>query len=198
MRWLDGITDSMDMLLLLLSHFSRVRLCANPWTAAHQAPPSLGFSRQEYWSELPFPSPMHACVLSRFSCVRLSAAPWTVAHQSPLSTEFSRQEYWSELPFPSPGDLLYVKWYLIVVFDLHLLSGSDAEDYFRKPVVSFCIILEKYIQVLCPFFSFSFLAMFHGMWDLSSSTRDRTHAPAVEVQSLNHGTTREVTAHFLK
>ena len=40
----------MRMLLLLLSHFSRVRLCATPWTAAHQAPPSMGFSRQEYWS----------------------------------------------------------------------------------------------------------------------------------------------------
>ena len=45
--------------LLLLSHFSRVRLCATPQTAAHQAPPSLGFSRQEHWSGLPFPSPMH-------------------------------------------------------------------------------------------------------------------------------------------
>ena len=44
-------------LLLLLSHFSRVRLCATP--AAHHAPPSLGFSRQEHWSGLPFPSPMH-------------------------------------------------------------------------------------------------------------------------------------------
>ena len=29
----------------------------DPWTAAHQAPPSMGFSRQEYWSEMPFPSP---------------------------------------------------------------------------------------------------------------------------------------------
>jgi len=49
----------MHRLLLLLSHFSRVRLRATPWTAAHQAPPSLGFSRQEHWSGLPFPSPMH-------------------------------------------------------------------------------------------------------------------------------------------
>ena len=47
------------LLLLLLSRFSRVRLCATPETAADQAPPSLGFSRQEYWSGLPFPSPMH-------------------------------------------------------------------------------------------------------------------------------------------
>ena len=44
---------------LLPSHFSRVRLCATPWTAAYQASPSLGFSRQEHWSGLPFPSPMH-------------------------------------------------------------------------------------------------------------------------------------------
>ena len=36
---------------------SRVRLIATPWTVAHQAPPSMGFSRQEYWSGLPFPSP---------------------------------------------------------------------------------------------------------------------------------------------
>ena len=38
---------------LLLSHFSHVRLCATPETAAHQAPPSLGFSMQEYWTGLP-------------------------------------------------------------------------------------------------------------------------------------------------
>ena len=46
-------------LLLLLGRFSHVRLCATPEMAAHQAPPSLGFSRQEHWSGLPFPSPMH-------------------------------------------------------------------------------------------------------------------------------------------
>ena len=43
----------------LLSRFSCVRPCATPETAAHQAPPSLGFSRQEHWSGLPFPSPIH-------------------------------------------------------------------------------------------------------------------------------------------
>ena len=44
--------------LLLLSHFSRARLFVTPQAAAHQAPPSLGFSRQQHWSGLPFPSPM--------------------------------------------------------------------------------------------------------------------------------------------
>ena len=47
------------LLLLLLSRFSPVQFCAIPEMAAHQAPLSLGFSRQEHWSGLPFPSPMH-------------------------------------------------------------------------------------------------------------------------------------------
>ena len=46
------------LLLLLLSRFSRVWLCATLQTAAHEAPLSLGFSKQEHWSGLPFPSPM--------------------------------------------------------------------------------------------------------------------------------------------
>ena len=37
---------------------SRLRLSATPWTVAYQAPPSTGFSRQEYWSGLPFPFPV--------------------------------------------------------------------------------------------------------------------------------------------
>ena len=61
----------------------------------------LGFPRQEYWSGVPFPSPMHACMLSRFSCVQLCVTPWTAAHQVPLSMGFSRQEYWSGV-IPSP------------------------------------------------------------------------------------------------
>ena len=49
------------LLLLLLSRFSHVRLCVTPEMAAHQAPLSLGFFRQEHWSGLPFPSPI--CIL---------------------------------------------------------------------------------------------------------------------------------------
>ena len=53
----DAIAFSdLALLLLLLSRFSRVRLLATPWTAAYQAPPSMGFSRQEYWSGVPLPS----------------------------------------------------------------------------------------------------------------------------------------------
>ena len=58
-RFLLGRKAMTNLLLLLLSRFSRVRLRATPEMAAHRAPPSLGFSRQEHWSGLPFPSPMH-------------------------------------------------------------------------------------------------------------------------------------------
>ena len=70
--------------------------------AAHQAPPSLGFSRQEQWSGLPFPSPMHESEKwkqsQKLSHVRPLATPWTAAHQAPPSMGFSRQEYWSGVP----------------------------------------------------------------------------------------------------
>ena len=55
--WLQS-PSAVILLLLLLSHFSCVRLCATPETAAHQVLPSLGFSRREHWSGLPLPSPI--------------------------------------------------------------------------------------------------------------------------------------------
>ena len=77
--------------LLLLSCFSCVRLCATPWTAAYQAPPYMGFSRQEYWSGLPFSS------VQSLSCVRLFATPWITACQASLSITSS----WSSLRLTS-------------------------------------------------------------------------------------------------
>ena len=110
---------------------SHVRVFVIPWMVAYQAPLSTGFSRQEYWSGLPFPSPgdlpnpgiepgcpslqtdalpseppgkplLLLLLLSHLSCVRLCVTPPTAAHQAPLSLGFSRQEHWSGLPFPSP------------------------------------------------------------------------------------------------
>ena len=46
--------------------FSPVRLLATPWTAAYQAPPSMGFSRQEYWSGVPLPSSLSLVEITKF------------------------------------------------------------------------------------------------------------------------------------
>ena len=51
------INARLSLLLLLLRSSSRVQLCVTPWTAACQAPLSMGFSRQEHWSGLPCPPP---------------------------------------------------------------------------------------------------------------------------------------------
>ena len=91
-------------LLLLLSHFSRVRLCVTLWTAAHQLlcpQDSLGKNTGVGCHFLLHPMSCHE-VTKSLSRVRLFVTPWTVAHQAPLSMGFSRQEYWSGLPFPSP------------------------------------------------------------------------------------------------
>ena len=95
-------------------------------------PLSMGFSRQEYWSRLHFPSPgdlpdpgirpwsptlqagallfepqgkpsFRMLLLSHFSLVRLLATLWIVVYQAPPSMGFSRQEYWSRVPSPSPS-----------------------------------------------------------------------------------------------
>ena len=58
MRYRAGSKVTKRINLCMLSHFSHVRLFANLCTVAHQAPLSMDFSRQEYWSGLPFPTPV--------------------------------------------------------------------------------------------------------------------------------------------
>ena len=99
----------MSLLLLLLSHVSRVRLCATPQIAAYQAPPSLGFSRQEHWSGLPFPSPMHESEKWKWgrSVVSDPQQPHGLLPSRLLHPwDFRRQEYWSGVTLPSPMSLL--------------------------------------------------------------------------------------------
>ena len=56
-----------------MKSLSRVRLLGTPWTAAYQVPLSMGFSRQEYWSGVPLPSPLHVTSGYIFSNTDVSA-----------------------------------------------------------------------------------------------------------------------------
>ena len=106
---------------------SRVWLFETPWTAAYQAPPSMGYSRQEYWSGVPLPSPVF--MLSCFNCVWLCATLWTVACQASLSVEFPRQEYWRGLPCPPPGALPGPR-----IEPLSLMSPALADGFFTTSI----------------------------------------------------------------
>ena len=82
---------------------SCLSLC-NPIDSSPLGSPSQGFSGQDHWSGLPFPSPVHESESESEvaqSCLTLSN-PWTAAYQAPPSVGFSRQEYWSGLPLSTP------------------------------------------------------------------------------------------------
>ena len=60
----------------------RIQLFATPWTAAHQAPPSVGFSRQEYWSGVPLPSPTRYTIPDINGSVRRQKDLWNNVHKN--------------------------------------------------------------------------------------------------------------------
>ena len=92
--------------LLLLSHFSRVRLCATPDGSPPGSPvPGILQARTLEWIAISFSSECKWKVKGKsFSRVGLLATPWTAAYQAPLSMGFSRPEYWSGVPLPSPTE----------------------------------------------------------------------------------------------
>ena len=83
---------------------SRVQLFATPWTVAHKAPLSMEFSRQEYWSGLPFPSPGNL--------PDPGIKPMSLASHALVGGFFTTeppgkpQEYWNRQPFPYSGIFL--------------------------------------------------------------------------------------------
>ena len=89
-------------MLLLLSCFSRVQLCATPETAAHQVPSPWDSPGKNTGVGCHFLLQCMKVKVKSLSCVRFLATPWTATYQAPLSMGFSRQEYWNGLPLPSP------------------------------------------------------------------------------------------------
>ena len=130
---------------------SRVGLIATPWTAAYQAPPSMGFSRQEYWSGLPLPSLVYLysyTFIHMCTCAKLLQSYPT----APLSMGFSRQEYWRGLSFPSPGDLLDPEIELPPLCLLHWQGGSSPLAPPGKPILSTSLCKCIYVDI-CKFSS---------------------------------------------
>ena len=76
---------------------SHVRLLATPWTVAYQAPPSMGFSRQAYWSGVPLPSPW---MLYRFWQIYNNIYPYSVIQNSFTALKLPRAFAYSPFLFP--------------------------------------------------------------------------------------------------
>ena len=113
--------------------------------AAHQASPSLGFFRQEHWSGLPFPSPMHESKSESEvapSCPTLSD-PMDYSPPGSSIHGFSRQEYWSGVPLPSLNvplvSLIFLKRSL--VFPILSFSSISLHLSLRKAFLSLLAIL---------------------------------------------------------
>ena len=128
----------------VISHFGRVRLFATPWTVAHQAPLSMGFSRQEHWSGLPFPS----------AGDRPNSRDWTpVSYTSCVGRRVLYHYSHLQSGFPSA-----IPQYKIKSFKFRLYNEINYKyaNIFIEliPIASNCIIhlsVKVQINILCVF-----------------------------------------------
>ena len=134
---------------LKVKSLSRVRLFATPWTVAHQAPPSMGFSRQEYWSGLPFPSPgIFPTQGSNLGLPHCKQTLYHLSHQGSLKCSLSVSNFLEEISSLSHS-IVFLYFFAVI-----------AEEGF---LISSCNSLELCIQMLISFlFSFAFhFSSFH-------------------------------------
>ena len=165
---------------------SRVRLFATPWTVAHQAPLSMGFSRQEYWSGLPFPSPE-----DRYSRPR----DWTqVSHIAGRRFNlWATREAWINEKGPNFYNFLFPH--------LHCCRGHWHSSLSRKPECLACFPLDLGYgrNQAKPIFFFFFFWYILILWlqhivcgILVPQPGIEPMPPALAAPSVNHWTTREV------
>ena len=164
--------------------------------AAHQTPLSLGFSRQEHWSGLPFPSPMHESEKWKWSRSVVSDS-WPAHGLQPTrllpSMGFSRQEYWSVLPLPSPcesitifkfRDSLVVQWLRI-----HLvMQGTPVQSLVWEDPTCHMATEPQLVSPssgACKLQLLSPRSMTTEAYALSSLCPETREAPAME-KLLNH------------
>ena len=131
------------LLLLLLSSFSHVRLCATPEMAAHQAPPSPGFSRQEHWSGLPFPSLTHESEVAQLC--QTGSDPMDCSLPGPS--------------FPGIFQARGLEWVAIAFSDRYLLSGPLQKiSQLLLQLVQKCL----FFSAICFSIGYSFFPIFWG------------------------------------
>ena len=144
------------LLLLLLCRFSCVRLLATPWTAAHQTPPSMGFSMQDYWSGVPLPS-LVKCLGSPISVSQYyentqkgksTKSPLFIkVRQNNPATKIWHQYLCMNILLNSPLSIyiIYISYNKFITF--YLQTSKPA-----LPTVDFCtsIINTKFYQIFVP------------------------------------------------
>ena len=148
-------------MLLLLSRFSCVRLCATPWTSSPPGSPVPGILQARTLEWVAISSPMHESEKWKWSRSVLSESlrphGLYVAYQAPPSMRFSRQEYWSGVPLPSLEEISSLSHCIVFLYFFALIS----EEGF---LISPCYSLELCIQMGISFlFCFAFhFSSFHS------------------------------------
>ena len=139
------------LLLLLLSHFSRVWLC-NPIDGSPPGSPVPGIlqARTLEWVAISFSNAWKWKVkVKSLSHVRLLVTPRTAAYQAPLSMGFSRQEYWSGVPLPSPRDFLVLSFLEKVSKNWSFQNQLPAMCETSKEVRHFLFLASKQVGGSC-------------------------------------------------